>query len=223
MLENNQENKLILLKDLGMIHPNKNLEYKTRFGLYKCYCGVEFKAIVQSVKRGDTKSCGCYQKQTRIYINTTHGLSKHRLYHVWKDMIRRCTYAKDINYNHYGERGIKVCERWLDINNFIEDMYSSFKDGLTLDRINPYGNYELDNCRWANKTVQARNTKKLGKNNTSGFRGVSWNKDKKKWDSRITVNYKNIYVGRFNTAIEAAKAYDNYVIANNLEHTKNFN
>ena len=72
-----------------------------------------------------------------------------------------------------------------------------YKDDLTIDRINNDGNYEPSNCRWTTKTIQSRNTKIIQSNNTSGFRGVLWNKDSKKWQASITVNYKNIHLGLF--------------------------
>ena len=86
-------------------------------------------------------------------------------------MIIRCNNPKSKDYKHYGERGIKVCDEWLDINNFINDMFPSFIEGLTLDRENHLGNYEKSNCRWVNRITQAENTRKIRENNTSGFRG----------------------------------------------------
>jgi len=109
------------------------------------------------------------------------------------------------------------------LQNFINDMYPSFQEGLSLDRIDNNKGYSLDNCRWTNKTIQARNTCKIQKNNTSGYRGVYLYKRTGKYVVRIRVNYTRINLGAFTTAIEAAKAYDKYVIDNNLEHTKNFN
>ena len=83
------------------------------------------------------------------------------------------------------------------------------------------GNYEKENCRWANKSTQQRNTRKLISTNKSGYRGVTWHKAKKKWNAQIKVNYKRIHLGSFLTALDGAKAYDKYVIDNNLEHTIN--
>ena len=92
-------------------------------------------------------------------MSISHGYSNHRLYYIWISMINRCSRPTNGNYILYGLRGITVCERWLDINNFIEDMYPTFKDGLTLDRIDVNGNYTKDNCRWATQLVQANNTR----------------------------------------------------------------
>lgn len=211
--------ELVLLKDLGMQYPTQNSKHRARYGLYKCHCGTEFKCVEQSVKSGKTTSCGCYQKQ----IVTTHGLTKHRLCKTWDGMMQRCHNPNNTKYKDYGGRGIKVCERWKDIKNFIDDMFPAFQEGLSLDRIDNNLGYSKENCRWATREIQGRNTRILCKNNTSGFRGVTFDKKRNKFKSQIRVNYKRIHLGYFLTALDGAKAYDKYVIDNNLEHTKNFN
>lgn len=154
--------------------------------------------------------------------NKKHGLSKHRLYPCWFNMMQRCFDENHKFYAYYGGRGITVCSEWLDVSNFINDMYPSFKEGLSLDRIDSYGNYEPSNCRWATKSIQSRNTRKIRSNNATGYRGVSWDKEKNKYRVSIKINNKSINVGSFITDIEAANAYDQYIVDNNLEHTKNF-
>ena len=216
---------LELIEDLGYLYPTEKSNYKKRFGLFKCFCGNEFKTYTQSIKLGLTKSCGCIHKELivkRNVLRTTHGLSKHKIYIVWKSMMSRCNNIKHINYKDYGQRGITVCERWLNVANFIEDMFPTFQKGLTLDRKDNDRGYSKDNCRWVENKIQHRNTRKIRSTNTSGYRGVSFYNLCNKWYSRICVDYKNIYLGRFNTAIEAARAYDDYIIKNNLEHTRNF-
>ena len=205
----------ILLKDLGMRFPTEKSKRKYRYGLYQCqYCGEEFEAQTPSVKNGNTKSCGCL---TNKYKNP-HGLTQHRLYATWASMLQRCCNNKYKDYKYYGGRGTKVCDRWLDIKNFIEDMYPSYQECLSIDRIDVDGNYEPDNCRWTTQTIQSRNTRDICKNNTSGFRGVSWSKRDKIWIACIRVNYTRIHIGSFKTALEASKAYERYVRLNNLEH-----
>ena len=217
-MNENQNKNLVLIKDLGIIFPTKNSKFKCRYGLYMCYCGKEFISRFSRVKNGHTKSCGCYQKQ----IVTTHGLAKHRLYSVWNDIKTRCINANSKSYKDYGGRGIKVCDRWHDVRNFIEDMYPTFKEGLMLDRINNNGNYEPSNCRWTTMTVQGRNTRILYAHNTSGYRGVGFKTGTSRYFARIKVNGKNIHIGYGSSALECAKLYDQYVINNNLEHTRNF-
>lgn len=75
----------------------------------------------------------------------------------YRNMLSRCYNPKSTGYRHYGGRGVKVCERWREsFLNFLEDM-GERPEGLTLDRINPKGNYEPSNCRWADAFTQSRN------------------------------------------------------------------
>ena len=87
----------------------------------------------------------------------THGLSKSRIYSIWTDMKKRCDNKKHISYPYYGGRGISYDESWNDFNNFYSDMYVTYSDELSLDRINPSKNYSKDNCRWVDYDVQSKN------------------------------------------------------------------
>ena len=210
-----------LLEDLGMRYPTETSKRRYRFGRYLCYCGTEFEAVISNVKDGVTKSCGCYKKVKISEANTTHGFRGHPLYQTWSGMIQRTTNSKRRGYDNYGGRGITVCERWQDIANFIHDMYPTYSEGLTLDRIDIDGNYGPDNCRWATKETQARNTRLIMSTNTSGYRGVSFRKDNSKWSAQISINGHLKHLGTYLTAEDAAMAYDQYVIDNNLGHTIN--
>ena len=148
-------------------------------------------------------------------------MSQTQIYHVWVGMLQRCENPKNLSYNCYGGRGIKVCERWHKFESFYSDV-GNIPEGKTLDRWpDNDGNYEPSNCRWTTQTVQARNTRRLCKNNTSGYRGVR--KKNRKWSATIIVNSKRIDLGYFTYAYTAGYVYDSYVLANNLEHTRNFN
>jgi hypothetical protein len=218
--------KPILLQDLGMIYPTEKSKQKTRYGLYKCYCGNEFKANTNSINSNGTRSCGCYQKeiakQTIIKNASTHNLSLTRLHIIWKNMKQRCYNKNNPSYKlHYGSKGITICEEWK--NNFMIFHNWAINNGydinLTIDRINPKGNYEPNNCRWATAYTQAKNIS-ITKANTSGYKNVSQTQSDT-FVSYIGVNKKRIHLGSFRSAKEAAEAFNNYVIKNKLEHTLN--
>src|SRR5215831_4299075 len=77
-------------------------------------------------------------------------------YHAWKSMLQRCSNPKRADWRRYGRRRIVVCQRWRRFENFLADM-GACPDGLTLDRIDNFGNYEPGNCRWASWEQQYRN------------------------------------------------------------------
>jgi hypothetical protein len=89
--------------------------------------------------------------------NKSHGMSRTRFYRIWWKMKERCTDQTSTNYHKYGAKGVTICERWLDFNNFYEDMYSTYTDELTLDRIENEKGYTPENCRWATYKEQNRN------------------------------------------------------------------
>lgn len=126
------------------------------------------------------------------------------------------------HYKHYGGRGIEICNEWLeDYKAFIKwGIESGYKKGLQIDRIDVNGNYEPSNCRWVSR--QQNNTNRRPLKNKTGFTGIRFHSISKKFVARIRVNGKRTYVGRYETAIEAAKAYDEYIIKNNLDQPLNF-
>ena len=181
------------------------------YGLYECqYCKNTFEAIFNNVKKGNTKSCGCF---------ATHGLSSNKFYKTWYGMLQRCNNPKIKAYKDYGGRGITVCEEWLDVANFVAWAESTHPnmEGYTLDRIDNDKGYSPENCTWSDKTTQAIN-QRIMKNNKSGYVGVTYYKKNNKWVANIRINKISKQIGSFKTKEEAIQARDNYIVENNLPH-----
>lgn len=143
-----------------------------------CKCGT--KAVVSGtrLRNGEATKCINCRLKAVINANTKHGFVKdgryglhntkldkikRSFYHAWDSMKSRCLNANHMQYTNYGGRGIMVCKRWLDFNNFKEDMWVEFYtrknsgEKISLDRIDVNGNYEPLNCRWATDKKQNRN------------------------------------------------------------------
>ena len=192
--------------------PSENSRQRERYVMYECqYCKGEFEGIYYNIIRGQ-KSCGCHRD---VGKTKTHGLSKHRFYKIWHQVVRRCTNPKDNDYMDYWARGITVCEEWLDIKKFIEWAERTHPNikGVSLDRIDNDKGYSPENCRWADSFTQAIN-QRIGKNNTSGYVGITSNGSN--WMARIMVNNKRVCLGTFLTKEEAVQVRDIYIIDNEL-------
>lgn len=130
--------------------------------LCKCDCGNVIHATAYKLKTGHTRSCGCLKKEFSIGDKTrTHGKRNTRLYNIHASMKQRCYNKNSENYCYYGKLGVSICDEWKGENGF-ENFYNwaiknGYNDELSIDRINPYGNYEPSNCRWADAITQARN------------------------------------------------------------------
>lgn len=140
--------KLIVIERLGS---NKRGEK-----LWKCLCdcGNTTIATTGSLNSGRKRSCRCGERKK--YGRKVIGTSTYNSYHAMK---HRCLLPKDPGYKNYGARGITVCQRWLDsFANFLEDM-GERPEGTTLDRINNNLGYFKENCRWATRKDQRRNSR----------------------------------------------------------------
>jgi hypothetical protein len=121
----------------------------------ECGCGRQTtKAKYTETRRGVKK--GEYRRFIRGHGAFKHGMIHTRTYKAWLSMKKRCLNKNTNDYKYYGGRGIKVCARWMKFENFYADMGDAPK-GLTIERQNNNGNYELGNCQWATRSEQSKN------------------------------------------------------------------
>ena len=125
--------------------------------LCRCDCGTEKTVPGGNLRYGFVTSCGCAHADELRARNTTHGQRQTPEYKTWCNIRSRCSNPKAVGYEYYGQRGIKVCERWDDFENFRKDMGLRPSAQHSIDRINVNGNYEPGNCRWATRQQQMAN------------------------------------------------------------------
>jgi hypothetical protein len=121
-----------------------------------------------------------------------HGMMRTKFYNTWRSMTTRCrgTCGED-SKKKYRDKGIRVCDRWLDFKNFYEDMHPTYKGGLTIDRIHNSLGYFKENCRWATPKQQANN-----RHNTVRLNG----KTLEEWADTLNISYatlRNRYYRKF--------------------------
>lgn len=126
--------------------------------LFRCkHCGTEKEMYVYDARR--VKGCGC-RKRGRLRHGHAYSASWTPTYSTWVRMRERCRDENHVSYPWYGGRGITVCDRWDEsYEAFLKDM-GERPAGHSIDRIDPDGNYEPSNCRWATREVQRSNQRK---------------------------------------------------------------
>lgn len=147
--------KLVVIEYLGVY--NKNSKWKCQ-----CDCGAITFPFGNNLKKGNTLSCpecGNVRQGRKMLRNINgfkHGKHLDRIYIAWHNMKARCYQLSCSEYENYGGRGITVCDRWMNFENFYKDMGDPPK-GKSLDRIDNDGNYEPGNCKWSTPKEQANN------------------------------------------------------------------
>lgn len=128
----------------------------------RCDCGNFCTVMGSSMRKGNSKSCGCLQKEAVSRNNFKHGSANRKdrsaIYRSWNAMKQRCNNPNCGEYMHYGGRGISYCKEWEDFSNFMQwALKNGWKSGLTIDRIDNDKGYYPDNCRWITRAEQNRN------------------------------------------------------------------
>ena len=180
-----------------------------------CDCGVKREVRGKDLRSGKTKSCGCWN----IDNLTKHGYAHHPLYKIWVGVKQRCYNSKSTGYKNYGDRGIIVCQEW--INNpkaFIEwSLINGWDKSLDIDRIDNNGNYSPSNCRFVTRSVNCVN-QRIRTDNKSEYSGIYWRKKAKKWEATLTNKRKQSYLGLFTIKKEALEMRNKYITDNKLPH-----
>jgi hypothetical protein len=161
-LTGHKYNKLTVLRQM----PNRG---ERRCWLCRCDCGTEKSLTASDLRSGRVVSCGCHKRAQMAQRNrdgATHGMTHTGVYRSWFAMRDRCENPKSPSWQWYGGRGVRVCDRWQAFERFFEDI-GHRPAGKTLDRLNPFGDYEPTNCRWATPKEQAANKRGAGGNNAA--------------------------------------------------------
>lgn len=162
--------------------------------LCECSCGQQLIVRSTSLLTGNTKSCGCLQRESarKVGRRKIHGLSEESntgIYKSWAHMKQRCLNPNNKSYPRYGGRGIRICDEWMDVKNFYDwAVNNGFREGLTLERIDLDGNYEPSNCCWADRKVQNNNK---SSNVLIAYRGKE--KTLAQWADELGFNYGTLY------------------------------
>ena len=159
----NRYGRLVVLgKVTSYVSPQGKKQKRVRV---VCDCGSVKTVNFGQMKLGNIKSCGCLRKEiaaNTLSKCTTHGMSRTRFYKVWASLKNRTLNPTDSAYHRYGGRGIKVCDRWKEsFQNFKNDMFASYGNGLEIDRINNDGDYTPENCRWVTRKVNMHNSTRV--------------------------------------------------------------
>jgi hypothetical protein len=179
-----------------------------KIGKFVCECGVERVCEMHSVKRGNSKSCGCLRKEEISKANTKHSLRNHALYGAWLATRQITTNHKNPDYKYYGALGIKVCDEWQEFQSFYDwAIANGWSKGLHLSRHDKEKDFTPENCYFANQAViQSVGNTKMPNTNKSGYVGVCWDKPRCKWAAQIKINKKKYNIGRFDELNDAVEA-----------------
>jgi len=201
-------NRLIVLKRYyKMAHPV--------YWLCRCDCGKEHVVEGNKIKSGEIKSCGCLKQEfvDNGGWNKKHGLTKTRIYSIWRSMKQRCTnpVSAAIKKN-YQDRGITVCSEWHDFEKFKNWAFvNGYSENLTIERMDNNKGYSPDNCKWATITEQANNKRSNAK---ITYNGVTQNISQ--WARQLNIRSDTLRQRLINLGWSVEKALSTPVVRRGL-------
>jgi len=144
------------------VYPTHHIKKGRRHCKAKCACGLVAVRDYGTIKRGTSKGCNACSKAKRWAGHINY--SKTRIHRIWLNMRNRCNNTGTPDYQFYGARGIKVCEEWSNFKTFAKwaldngykDEDVEFAKQLSIDRIDPAGDYEPSNCQWLTVSANAK-------------------------------------------------------------------
>lgn len=173
---------------LTALYKLNNYHKKGVYWLCVCECGNLTEVNGKDLRKGNTKSCGCFRgRYPRNKPSISYSNNKPtRLYRIYHNMKSRCYNKNFHKYKNYGARGVTICDEWKDDFQAFYDwaISNGYKDNLTIDRIDVNGNYEPNNCRWATNKQQSRNTTKNVYLTYNGKTQIM-----KDWADELNINY----------------------------------
>jgi len=177
-----------------------------------CDCGNECVIEANRLKKGISKSCGCFHKEATSKAKTTHGITvtNKRLYNVWRNMLSRCYKKNNENYKYYGGKGVVICDLWLSDNSifFSWALSNGYTKNMTIERKDSNGNYEPSNCTFIPQSEQSQNTTiSIGKEKVIEIKKALKNGVKiRELATKYGFHYDTIW------GIKSGKSYSNVII-----------
>lgn len=147
-----------------------NEEY-SQVSIWNCICDCGKEHSTRRSNLADYSSCGCWKSEKLSEIKTIHGMHGTPTHKSWQKMKERCLSETYKEKAYYQDKGIGICQEWIDtFEAFYADM-GERPEGTSLDRIDNSLGYFKENCRWSDLTQQSYN-KGMMSSNTSGRTGV---------------------------------------------------